>query len=175
MALTRAEKEAVVAEVSEVAQSALSAVASEYRGLTVEQMTQLRQKARENGVYVRVVKNSLARLAVGGTEFECMQDAFKGPVMLAFSKENPGAAARLVRDFAKENDDLKPLLAAIGGKAVDASQLDTVANLPTYDEAISQLMAVMKAPVGKLASTLNEVPGKLVRTVEAVRIQKDAA
>lgn len=175
MALTRAEKEAVVAEVAEVAKSALSAVASEYRGLTVEQMTQLRQQARENGVYVRVVKNSLARLAVNGTEFECMQDSLKGPVMLAFSEANPGAAARLIRDFAKQNDDLKPLLAAIGGKAVDASQLDTVANLPTYDEAISQLMAVMKAPVGKLASTLNEVPGKLVRTVEAVRIQKDAA
>ncbi len=175
MALTRAEKEAVVAEVAGVAQSALSAVASEYRGLTVEQMTQLRQKARESGVYVRVVKNSLARLAIDGTEFECMQDALKGPVMLAFSEESPGAAARLVRDFAKENDKLVPLLAAIGGKPVDAAQLDAVANLPTYDEAISQLMAVMKAPVGKLASTLNEVPGKLVRTVEAVRIQKDAA
>lgn len=175
MALTRAEKEAVVAEVAEVAQSALSAVASEYRGLTVEQMTQLRQKARESGVYVRVVKNSLARLAVGGTEFECMQDSFKGPVMLAFSEESPGAAARLIRDFAKANDKLVPLLAAIGGKAVDASQLDTVANLPTYDEAVSQLMSVMKAPIGKLAGTLNDVPGKLVRTVEAVRIQKDAA
>ncbi len=175
MALTRAEKEAVVAEVAEVAQSALSAVASEYRGLTVDQMTQLRVKARDAGVYVRVVKNSLARLAIGGTEFECMQDALKGPVMLAFSKESPGAAARLVRDFAKENDKLVPLLAAIGGKPVDASQLDAVANLPTYDEAISQLMSVMKAPVGKLASTLNEVPGTLVRTVEAVRIQKDAA
>lgn len=175
MALTRAEKEAVVAEVADVAGSALSAVASEYRGLTVEQMTELRVKARDSGVYVRVVKNSLARLAVNGTEFECMQESFKGPVMLAFSTDSPGAAARLIRDFAKDNEDLKPLLAAIGGKAIDAAQLDTVANLPTYDEAISQLMSVMKAPVGKLASTLNEIPSTLVRTVEAVRVQKDAA
>ena len=175
MALTRAEKEAVVAEVADVAGSALSAVASEYRGLTVEQMTDLRVKARDSGVYVRVVKNSLARLAVNGTEFECMQGSFKGPVMLAFSTESPGAAARLIRDFAKDNEDLKPLLAAIGGKAIDAAQLDAVANLPTYDEAISQLMSVMKAPVGKLASTLNEIPSTLVRTVEAVRVQKDAA
>jgi len=175
MALTRLEKEAVVAEVAEVAKSALSAVASEYRGLTVEQLTQLRVKARETGVYVRIVKNSLARIAVDGTEFECMQDSLKGPVMLAFSEESPGAAARLIRDFAKENDKLVPLVAAIGGKPVDASQLDAVASLPTYDEAISQLMSVMKAPVGKLATTLNEVPGKLVRTVDAVRASKDAA
>ncbi len=175
MALTRAEKEAVVAEVAEVASDALSAVASEYRGLTVDQMTSLRQKAREQGVYVRVVKNTLARIAVGGTEFECLQDSLKGPMLLAFSKESPGSAARLVRDFAKENENLKPVMAAIGGKSVDASQLDTIANLPTRDEALSILMATMKAPIGKLASTLNEVPGKLVRTVEAVRLQKDAA
>lgn len=175
MALTRAEKVAVVAEVAEVAKSALSAVASEYRGLTVEQMTLLRQKARESGVYVRVVKNSLARLALDGTEFECMKGSLKGPVLLTFAEDSPGAAARLIRDFSKDNEKLKPLLVAIGGKAIDASQLDTVASLPTYDEAISQLMSVMKAPVGKLASTLNEVPSSLVRTVEAVRLQKDAA
>ena len=175
MALTRAEKEAVVAEVAEVASDALSAVASEYRGLTVEQMTSLREKAREQGVYVRVVKNTLARIAVGGTEFECLQDSLKGPMLLAFSKESPGSAARLVRDFAKENEDLKPVIAAIGGKPVDASQLDTIANLPTRDEALSILTATMNAPIGKLATTLHEVPGKLVRTVEAVRLQKDAA
>lgn len=174
MALTQAEKKAVVAEVAAVAADAHSAVAAEYRGLTVDQMTALRVKARETGVYVRVVKNSLAKLAVKGTEFECMQEQLQGPLMLAFSQEDPGSAARLFRDFAKENDDLKVMLGAVGGESLDASQIGKLASLPTRDEAISLLMSVMQAPVTKLARTLNEVPGKLVRTVEAVRLSKDA-
>lgn len=174
MALTQTEKQAVVAEVADVAGRALSAVAAEYRGLTVGQMTDLRAKARENGVYVRVVKNTLARRAFEGTEFECMQDQLKGPLMLAFSEEDPGAAARLFRDFAKENDELKIALAAVGGQAIPASDIGRLANLPTRDQAISMLMSVMQAPVTKLARTLNEVPGKLVRTLEAVRQAKDA-
>lgn len=174
MALTQTEKQAVVAEVAEVAGRALSAVAAEYRGLTVGQLTDLRAKARENDVYVRVVKNTLARRAFEGTEFECMQDQLKGPLMLGFSESDPGAAARLFRDFAKENDNLKIALAAVGGQAIPASDIGRLANLPTRDQAISMLMSVMQAPVTKLARTLNEVPGKLVRTVEAVRQAKDA-
>lgn len=174
MALTQAEKKAVVAEVAAVAADAHSAVAAEYRGLTVEQMTILRSKARDTGVYVRVVKNSLARLAVEGTEFECMQEKLQGPLMLAFSQEDPGSAARLFRDFAKENDDLKVMLGAVGGEALEPSEIGKLANLPTRDEALAQLMSVMQAPVTKLARTLNEVPGKFVRTVEAVRLSKDA-
>ena len=174
MALTQSQKQAVIAEVADVAGRALSAVAAEYRGLSVSQMTDLRAKARENGVYVRVVKNTLARRAFEGTEFECMQDQLKGPLMLGFSESDPGAAARLFRDFAKENDDLKIALAAVGGQAIPASEIGRLANLPTRDQAISMLMSVMQAPVTKLARTLNEVPGKLVRTVEAVRQAKDA-
>jgi len=174
MALTQAEKRAVVSEVAEVAGSAHSAVAAEYRGLTVEQLTQLRVKARENGVYVRVVKNSLARRAVEGTEFECMQDRLAGPLMLAFSTEDPGSAARLFRDFAKENDEFKVTVGAVGGETLEAAEIGRLANLPTRDEAISLLMSVMQAPVVKLARTMNEVPGKLVRTFEAVKQQKDA-
>ncbi len=174
MALTQTEKQAVVAEVAEVAGRALSAVAAEYRGITVSDMTELRAKARETGVYVRVVKNSLARRAFEGTEFECMQDQLKGPLMLGFSESDPGAAARLFRDFAKENDNLKIAVAAVGGQAIEAADIGRLANLPTRDEAISLLMSVMQAPVTKLARTLNEVPGKLVRTVEAVRMAKDA-
>jgi large subunit ribosomal protein L10 len=174
MALTYAEKQAVVAEVADVAGSALSAVAAEYRGLSVSQLTALRAKARSNGVYVRVVKNSLARLAVKGTEFECMNDHLSGPLMLAFSKEDPGAAARLFRDFAKENDKFVITLGAVGGETIDARDIGKLANLPTRDEALSMLMAVMQAPVTKLARTLKEVPGKLVRTVEAVRVSKEA-
>ena len=174
MALTYAEKQAVVAEVADVAGSALSAVAAEYRGLSVSQLTALRASARASGVYVRVVKNSLARLAVKGTEFECMNDRLSGPLMLAFSKEDPGAAARLFRDFAKTNDKLVITLGAVGGETIEAGDIGKLANLPTRDEALSLLMAVMQAPVTKLARTLKEVPGKLVRTVEAVRVSKEA-
>ncbi len=174
MALSYTEKQAVVEEVAVIAGSALSAVAAEYRGMTVSQLTDLRVKARETGVYVRVIKNSLAKLAVKGTEFECMKDGLKGPLMLAFSQEDPGSAARLFRDFAKDNDKLVITLGAVGGEVIDASDIGKLANLPTRDEGISLLMAVMQAPVTKLARTLNEVPGKLVRTVEAVRLSKEA-
>lgn len=175
MPLNYEQKKAVVAEVSEVASSAYSAVAAEYNGLSVEQMTELRAKARESGVYLRVVKNTLARRAVEGTDFECMQEGLTGPLVLAFSQEDPGCAARVIKDFAKDNDKLVVKLVSIGGKMLEASELETLAKMPTYDQAISMLMAVMKAPVEKLARTINEVPGKLVRTVAAVRDAKEAA
>ncbi|MGD2075601.1 MAG: 50S ribosomal protein L10 [Gammaproteobacteria bacterium] len=169
------EKKAVVSEVAEVAAVAHSAVGAEYRGLSVEQMSELRAKARESGVYLRVVKNTLARRAVEGTEFECLQEGLTGPLVLAFSREEPGAAARLVKDFAKQHNKLVPRLVAFGGERLDAADLDRLANIPTREQALSLLMAVMKAPVEKLARTLNEVPGKLVRTVAAVRDQKQSA
>lgn len=175
MALTRQEKEAVVAEVADIASSAHSAVMAEYRGITVTDLTDLRAKARSSGVYLRVVKNSLAKRAVQGTEFECMQDGMSGPLIFAFSQEDPGSAARLLRDFAKENDKLVITGAAVGGQKLEASEIGKLANLPTRDEAISMLMSVMQAPIVKFARTLNEVPGKLVRTVEAVRLSKDAS
>ncbi len=174
MSLTLEEKKAIVAEVADVAAQAHSAVAAEYRGLTVEEMTRLRVEARNQGVYLRVVKNTLARRAIEGTDFECMRDGLVGPLVLAFSKEDPGSAARLIGDFAKENDKLVVRLVALGGKLLEPSDLKAVANLPTRDQAISQLMAVMKAPVEKLARTLNEVPGKLVRTVAAIKDAKQA-
>ena len=175
MALSFAQKEAIVAEVAEVAKGAYSAVGAEYRGLTVEQLTALRVRARQSGVYLRVVKNTLAKRAVEGTELACIQEALQGPMILAFSQEDPGSAARVIEAFAKENDKLKVKLVAIGGRLLDASELGTLATMPTYEEALSQLMAVMKAPVQKLAATMNEVPGKLVRTVAAVRDAKEAA
>jgi large subunit ribosomal protein L10 len=175
LALDFEQKQAIVAEVAEVASSALSAVAAEYRGLTVEDMTLLRAEARNNGVYLRVVKNTLARRAVKDTEFECMTEGLTGPLVLAFSQEDPGAAARVVKDFAKDHEKLKVTLVSIGGQMLDASQLETLAKMPTYDQAISMLMSVMQAPVQKLAQTLNEVPGKLVRTVAAIRDAKEAA
>jgi large subunit ribosomal protein L10 len=169
------QKKAVVAEVAEVASSAYSVVAAEYRGLSVGEMTELRAKARESGVYLRVIKNTLARRAVEGTDFACMQEDMTGPLVLAFSMDDPGAAARVIKDFSKGHDRLVVKMAAIGGKLLAASDLDTLAKMPTYDQAISLLMAVMKAPTEKLARTINEVPGKLVRTIAAVRDAKQAA
>jgi len=173
--LTKEQKEAIVAEVAIVARGAHSAIAAEYRGLTVEQMTKLRQDARTAGVYLRVVRNTLARRALTDTGYACMSDSLKGPLVLAFSKEEPGAAARIVRDFAKTNDKLIVKVIALNGKLLSPGDLAALATMPTRDEALSQLLAVMKAPIEKLARTLNEVPGKLVRTVAAVRDQKQAA
>jgi len=175
MALNRAQKETIVAEVAEVAATAYSAIAAEYRGLTVGDMTQLRVEARKAGVYLRVVKNTLARRAVEDTEFACMQKGLAGPMVLAFSQEDPGAAARVINDFSKQNDKLVVKLVSIGGKMLEPTQIEDLAKMPTYDQAISLLMAVMKAPVEKLTRTINEVPGKLVRTVAAVRDAKEAA
>jgi large subunit ribosomal protein L10 len=174
LALNFEQKQAIVAEVAEVASGAFSAVAAEYRGLTVGELTELRVNARNQGVYLRVVKNTLAKRAVEGTEFECIADGLTGPLILAFSQEDPGAAGRVIKDFAKGHDKLKVTMLAIGGKKLDASQLDVLAKMPTYDQAVSMLMSVMQAPITKLARTLNEVPGKLVRTVAAIRDAKEA-
>ena len=175
MPLNLEQKKAIVAEVADIARSAFSAVAAEYRGLTVGEMTELRVQARNNGVYLRVIKNSLARRAVEGTDFECMQEGLTGPLVLAFSQEDPGAAARVIRDFAKDHDKLVVSLVSIGGRLLAPADVETLAKMPTYDEAISMLMSVMKAPIQKLTTTLNEVPGKLVRTIAAIKDAKEAA
>ena len=153
----------------------MSAIVADYRGVNVSDMTVLRAKAREAGVYLRVVRNTLARRAVEGTEFECMQEAFVGPSVLAFSMEEPGSAARLLKDFAKGNEHFEVRALALGGTLMGADQLDVLAKLPTREEALALLMQVMQAPIAKLATTLNEVPAKLVRTVAAVRDQKQEA
>ena len=175
MPLNLGQKQAVVAEVAEVAANAFSAVAAQYRGLTVVEMTELREKARESGVYLRVVKNTLVRKAVENTEFECIQDALQGPLVMAFSMEDPGSAARLVKDFSKNHEKLETQFVSVGGQLLEASELDRLSKLPTKDQAISMLMSVMKAPVEKFVRTLAEPHSQLVRVVDAVRIQKQAA
>lgn len=175
MALKLEDKKQVVEEVSAVVSGAYSVIAAEYRGLTVEQMTNLRNKARSSGVVVRVVKNTLARKAMEGTQFEDLGQVLTGPLVLAFSLDDPGSAARVMKDFSKEHGALVVKHLSIGSGVLDAAQLGAVASLPTYDEAISKLMYVMKAPAEKLARTLNEVPGKLVRTVAAIKDAKAAA
>jgi len=174
VALNLEDKKSIVAEVSAVAASAHSAVAAEYRGLTVGEMTELRVKARNEGVYLRVVKNSLTKRAVEGTEFECMADSLVGPLIMAFSQEDPGAAARLVKEFSKEHDKLIARVLAVGGEVLPVEQLERLSKLPNRDQAISMLMSVMKAPIEKFVRTLNEPHAKFVRTVAAVRDQKQA-
>jgi large subunit ribosomal protein L10 len=175
MALNLEGKKALVAEVGEVAATAQSVVAAEYRGLTVAQMTDLRSKARAEGVYMRVVKNTLARKALAGTSFECIGPTLKGPLVLAFSKNDPGAAARVIKAFAKDNDKLVATGLSLGGSLLPGKDLDRVANLPTRNQALAILMGTMKAPIQKLAVTLAATPSKLVRTLAAVRDQKQAS
>jgi large subunit ribosomal protein L10 len=173
--LTLEDKKAIVADVASYAEVAVSTVGAEYSGLTVDQMTQLRVNARKAGVYLRVVKNTLARRAVAGTEFECIQDSLTGPLVLAFSRDEPAAAAKLISDFAKTNDKLIVRIVALRGKLLAPGDVSVLAKMPTKDEAISQLMSVMKAPVQKFVSTLAEPGNKFARTLAAVRDQKNAA
>ncbi len=175
MAIRIEDKRQIVAEVNEAAQSALSAVLADYRGVAVEELTALRKAARENNVYLRVVRNTLLKRAVEGTEYECLNEALVGPTILAFSQEDPGAAARVLKDFAKENDKFDVKALAVGGSLLSADQIDVLAKLPTYDQAIATLMSVMLAPVTKLARTAIEVPSKVTRGVAAVRDQKQEA
>jgi len=174
VALNLESKKSIVAEVSAIAADAHSAIAAEYHGLSVVEMTELRAKARNEGVYLRVVKNSLTKRAVEGTEFECMQDSLVGPLLMAFSQEDPGAAARLVSEFSKDHDKLVAKVIAIGGEVLPLEQLERLSKLPNRDQAIALLMAVMKAPIEKFVRTLNEPHAKLVRTVAAVRDQKES-
>lgn len=175
MAIGLDDKKAIVAEVNETATNALSLVIADARGVTVDGMAALRQSARENSVTLRVVRNTLAKRALAGTDYECVSDALVGPSLFGFSMEDPGAAARLFKDFAKENKHFEVKVLAVSGQMLGADQLDVLAKLPTRDQALSILMSVMKAPVTKLVQTMNEVPGKLVRTLAAVRDQKEAA
>ena len=165
MALNLQDKQAIVAEVSEVAKGALSAVVADSRGVTVDKMTELRKAGREAGVYMRVVRNTLMRRVVEGTPFECLKDTFVGPTLIAFSHEHPGAGARLFKAFAKDNAKFEVKGAAFEGEFISAAQIDRLATLPTYDEAIARLMSAMKE-----ASA-----GKLVRTLAALRDSKQAA
>ena len=176
MAIGIEDKKAIVAEVNEVASGALSVVLADYHGVEANDLTVLRRQARDGGVYLRVVRNTLAKRAVGGTEFECIGDVLTGPTILAFSLEDPGAAARLLKDFSKEQKEFEIKALAVGGELLGADQIDRLAKLPTRDQALAMLAGVIQAPITKLARTFNEVPSKITRAVAAVRDQKkDAA
>ncbi|PPE71843.1 50S ribosomal protein L10 [Solimonas fluminis] len=175
MALKLEDKKALVAEVNEVAKRAYSAVAAEYRGLTAGKFDILRTKARESGVYLHVVKNTLAARAVEGTDFACLAPALVGPLVLGFSLEEPGAVGRVIRDFAKDNDKLVVKAVAVGGTLYGAKDIERLASMPTREQALAILAGTLKAPVAKLAATLAEPAAKAARAVKAVADSKQAA
>lgn len=157
MALNLSQKQNVVAEVAEVAAKAHSLIAAEYIGTTVGQMTAMRKQARETGVYLKVVKNSLAARAVVGTEYECAKDSLVGPLLYAFSTEEPGAAGRLIKEFAKGNDKLQPRIVVVGGQQYPATHVDVLASLPTLDQALSMLARVLSEPAAMFARAVKAV------------------
>jgi len=175
VAIRLEDKKAIVAEVNEAASGALSVVLADYRGITSGEMTSLRKQAREQNVYLRVIRNTLAKRAVEGTEYECVRDVLVGPTIFAFSMEDPGAAARLLKDFAKEKEKFEIKALAVGGELLGADQIDRLAKLPTREQALTMLVATIQAPITKLARTFNEVPSKVTRAVAAVRDQKKEA
>ena len=175
MRLTLEAKKEIVSEVAAVAANAPSAIAVEYAGISVTEMTKLRQSAREAGVYLRVVRNTLARRALENTKFECMRDGLTGPLLLAFSHNEPGSAAKVIRNFAKTHEKFIVKLVALDGKLLKPSDIEVLASLPNKQQAISMLMGTMQAPIATLVRTLVETHAKLVRTIAAVRDQKQAA
>lgn len=160
MALNLSQKQEVVAELADVAAKAHSLVAAEYAGTTVSQMTAMRKKARETGVYLRVVKNTLASRAVAGTEFEVVKDSLVGPLLYAFSTEEPGAAGRLIKEFAKGNDKLQAKVVAVGGQQYPASHVEVLASLPTRDQALAMLARVLAEPAAMFARAVKAVADK---------------
>jgi len=174
VALNREEKAVVIAEVGEQVASAQAIIVAEYRGLEVGAITALRKQARESGVYLRVLKNTLARRAVAGTPFEGLTDKLVGPLIYGMSKD-PVQCAKVLSDFAKSNDKLALKAGAMPNSVLDTNAVKALASMPSREVLLSQLMGTMQAPVAKFVQTLNEVPGKFVRTVAALRDEREKA
>ena len=174
MALNREEKAAVIEEVSAQVAQAGSIVLAEYRGLTVEKITQLRKQARESGVYLRVLKNTLVRRAVKDTPYEKLADQMVGPLMYGISAD-PVAPAKLIASFAKANDQLVVKGGAMPNVVMDIAGVQALATMPSRDELLAKLLGTMQAPVATFVRTLNEVPTKFVRGLAAVRDKQEAA
>jgi large subunit ribosomal protein L10 len=175
MSLTLEQKKVIVAEIAAVAAKSPTAIAAEYNGLSVGQLTQLRQSARKAGIFLKVVRNTLARRALEGTGFECLREGLVGPLLLAFSSAEPGSAAKVIREFSKANEKLVVKLVAMDGRLLAVSDLDRIANLPSLDQARSMFLGVLKAPMGKFVRVLAEPEAKFARLLAARRDQQQAA
>jgi large subunit ribosomal protein L10 len=174
VALSKSEKERIVGEVKEVASNASSLVISDARGLKVSELSEVRQKATQSGIHIQIIKNSLAKLAFEGTDCGCSDEVLVGPSLFAFSFEEPGAAAKLLKTYAKNFDNLDIKALVVEGQLLDGGQIDILASLPSKDEAYGLIANVLQAPVGKFATLLNEVPSKLARVLSAVHDKKQA-
>ena len=174
MGLNLDDKKAVVAEVSAEVANAQTIAVAEYRGIAVGDLTALRAKARESGVYLRVLKNTLVRRAIAGTPFEGLGGELTGPLIYGISKD-PVQAAKVLERFAKSNDKLVIKAGALPNSILDANGVKALATMPSRDELLSKLMGTMQAPIAQFVRTLNEVPTKFVRGLAAVRDQKQAA
>lgn len=173
--LTLEQKKVIVKEVAEIASRAPTAIAAEYTGLSVSDLTELRKSAREAGVYLRVVRNTLARRALEDTRFECMRDSLVGPLLLAFSNEEPGSAAKVIRNFSKLNEKLIVKLVSVDGQLLEAGDIERLANMPSIDEARAMLLGLLQAPMSKFLRTLAEPQAKFARLLAAKRDQDQAA
>lgn len=174
MALKRTEKAAVVAEIAAEVAKAQAIVVAEYRGLEVGSITALRKQARESGVYLRVLKNTLARRAITGTPFEKLADQLVGPLIYGMSSD-PVSCAKVLNSFAKGNDKLVLKAGALPNVSLDANGVKALAMLPSREELLAKLLGTMQAPIVQFVRTLNEVPGRFVRVLAAVRDQKEQA
>jgi len=175
VALSKSDKESIVKEVKEVASNASSLVISDARGLKVSELSQVRKEATQSGIHIQVIKNSLAKLAFEGTDFGCSDEVLVGPSLFAFSFEEPGAAAKLLKSYAKNFDALEIKALVVEGQLLDGSQIDVLAKLPSREEALTLLASVLQAPIGKFATLLNEIPSKLARVLTAVNDNKKAS
>lgn len=175
MSMNIEQKKAIVTEVAEIAGNAPTAIAAEYIGLNVAEMTELRRSARAAGVYLKVVRNTLARRALEGTKFDCMREELTGPLLLAFSNEEPGSAAKIIRDFSKSNEKLVVKLISLDGKLLAASDLERVANIPSLEQARSMLLGLLQAPMGKFLRLVSEPEAKFARLLAARRDQQQVA
>lgn len=174
MSLSLDQKKAVISEVTEAIASAQAGVLAEYRGLTVAQLTTLRTEARNAGVWIKVVKNNLAKRVITGSNFECLTEHFVGPVIFSAS-EDPVAVAKVMTRFAKDNESLNIKAGAMNGLLIDNGTIENLSKLPGREELLAKLMGTMQAPVQKFVSTINEVPSRFVRTLSAVAESKEAA
>jgi large subunit ribosomal protein L10 len=169
------DKKIAVEELNGVANKAVSAIAADYHGTTVSELTKLRQEARDSSVHLKVIRNTLAIRALNDTKFSCFEDLLVGPTMLAFSLEDPTSAAKLVNNFTKVNKNFQVKGISLGDSLLELSKLSVLANMPSRDEALAQLAGILNAPMTKFVSILNQVPSKLVRTLQAVKDQKQQA
>ncbi|MGH8690160.1 MAG: 50S ribosomal protein L10 [Burkholderiales bacterium] len=171
MGLSLEQKQAVVSEVAAKLAGAQAVIVAEYRGLNVERVTQLRAKARKSGIYLRVLKNTLARRAIKGTPFEKLSESMIGPLMYGISQD-PVAGAKVLSEFARENELFVIKAGAMPNAMMSAQDIKALAQLPSREELIATLLGTLQAPMAKLVRTLNEVPARFVRTLAAVRDAK---